>query len=112
MNPSKQILVVEIKTIDSAEFDTQQLSGGQHSREAHELRPQKMIIYRNSRNRYFLFTGIEKIRTAILDAIPRFGSNYHHPLLFDVQILPGNEMDAYMASIDEVRSQVQDRRRK
>ena len=93
MNSSKQILIIEIKTIDSGSFDTQQL--------------EKMIIYQDHRNKYFLSTGVERIKTAILDAIPRLGSNYRHPLLFGVQIFPGDAIDAQLASIEDLRGRVQ-----
>ncbi len=58
-----------------------------------------MIVYRDSLNRLYLSTGIFALESAILSAIPRLDSNYRHPLLFDVQILAGDETAAYLASI-------------
>ncbi len=49
---------------------------------------------------------IELIVKAILEAIPCLGSNYRHPLLFNVQVLPGDEIDAYLASIKDPKSKL------
>lgn len=84
------ILIVEIKTVESASFDIQQL--------------EKMIVHQDSDNNYFVSFGIERIKRAIVEAIPCLGSNYRHPLLFKVQVIPGNTMTAYLASVrDEIR---------
>ena len=83
----QQILIVEIKTVESASINTEQL----HS----------MVIYVDSNHNYFLSTGIERIKSAILDAIVHLGSNYRHPLLFKVQVVPGDEQNAYLSSIKD-----------
>lgn len=85
---SQEILIVEIKTVESASINPQQLN--------------QMIIYRDSSNNYFVSTGVERIRRAITEAIVRLGSNYRHPLYFDVQVLPGDKMTAYLASIEKL----------
>ena len=82
---SQQILIVEIKTVESVSINPEQLN--------------PMVIYRDPSNNYFVSTGIKKIERAITEAIVRLGSNYRHPLYFDVQVLSGDETSAYLASI-------------
>ena len=82
---SRRILIVEIKTVESDVYDDSQL----HS----------LTIYQDS-NSCYLAKGIEVIKSAILSVIPRLGSNYKHPLLFDVQVLPGDGTDAIVASTE------------
>ena len=56
-------------------------------------------IYVDEYRNYHFATGIEEVKQAIVDIIPHLGSNYRHPILFDVQIFPGDEIDAYLNSI-------------
>ena len=79
MNQPKRLLVVEIRTLDNPGFDSSQLS--------------TLTAFSDSQQLY-LSSDMESIRTAILDAIVHLGSNYRHPLYFDVQVLPRDEMDA------------------
>lgn len=81
---SQQILIVEIKTVESVSINPEQLN--------------PMVIYRDPSNNYFVSTGIERLHKAITEAIIRLGSNYRHPLYFDVQVLPGDEMSAFVSS--------------
>ena len=88
---SQQILVVKIETVDRASINTEQVQG--------------IIAYKNQGDRYFLSTGIERVKTAMTEALPYLGKNYHTCLLFDVRVLSGNEADAVVASIEMLRRQ-------
>ncbi len=79
MNQPERILVIEIRTMDNPGFDSTQLS--------------TLTAFSDSQ-RLYLSSDLEIIRTAILDAIVHLGSNYRHPLLFDVQVLTGDQIDA------------------
>ncbi len=79
MNQPARILVVEIRTLDNPGFDSSQLS---------------TLTYFGDSQRLYLSSDLEIITTAILDAIVHLGSNYRHPLLFDVQVLTGDRIDA------------------
>ncbi|HEY9768578.1 MAG TPA: hypothetical protein V6C71_08730 [Coleofasciculaceae cyanobacterium] len=72
MNQPSRLLVVEIRTIDNPGFDLAQLS---------------TLTYFGDSQRLYLSDDLESIRTAIVDAILDLGSNYRHPLLFDVQVI-------------------------
>ena len=78
MSNPRRILVVEIKTIDNPGFDSSQLS---------------TIKLLGNPDDYQVALNCQLLRSAIVDAVLRLGSNYRHPLLFDVQILPGDETD-------------------
>jgi hypothetical protein len=81
-----------------------------------------MTVFQDSANKYHLATGIKQIESAIIDSIPHLGSNFRHPLLFNVQqvdctsclrssvprlqILPGDNIDALMASINYQKSRI------
>ena len=89
MNSSpQQILIVEIKTIEGDSIEISQL--------------QKMTVVRDSKRRYHLAVGIEQVKSAILEAIPRLESNYRHPLYFEVQVIPGDRSDAIIASAENL----------
>ena len=79
MNQPKRILVVEIKMLDETDFDPSQIKS--------------MTVYQDSGNNYHLATGLKHLEQAIIEAIIHPGSNYRHPLLFDVQIVPGDEIN-------------------
>lgn len=96
--PTQQILIVEIKTVDSASFDTGQLNS--------------MVVYQDSSDNYFVSTGIERITRAINEAIPCLGSNYRHPLLFNVQVIPGDEIEASLASVKDSKGRFRRSRRR
>ena len=85
MNQPQRILVVEIRTINNPGLNRSQLS--------------TLTAFSDSKQLY-LSSNLESIKSAILDAIVHLGNNFRHPLLYDVQIIPGNEMDATIASID------------
>ena len=85
----KYLLQVEIKAFEFTQDDL-------------DKRPTIFILCDRQDNCY-IATGIKEIKTAIIGAIPHLGSNYRHPLLFDVQILPGEEMDAYLTSVKNRR---------
>ena len=97
MTKPQRIVVIEIKTMDNPGLDSSQLA--------------TLTAFSNS-NQIYLGSEIEPIKLAILDAIVHLGSNYRHPLLFNVQVLPGDKMDAYMSSIRHSKSGLRRRKRK
>jgi hypothetical protein len=86
------LLIIEIKTVEQVDFNPAQVT--------------PMTVFQDSAGRYHLATGIKQIESAIIDSIPHLGSNFRHPLLFDVQILPGDNIDALMASINYQKSRI------
>lgn len=60
-----------------------------------------LTIFCDPQNNCFVGSGLRQIKTAILSTIPHLGSNFRHPLFFNVQILPGDKVDALMASSAE-----------
>jgi len=78
MSEPERILVIEIKTLENPGFDSSQLS---------------TITLLGNPDNYQVALNCQLLRSAIVDAVLRLGSNYRHPLLFDVQILPDNETD-------------------
>ena len=98
MNQSnQQIIIVEVRTVNSASFDPSQL--------------EKMIIYQDGNNKYHVYKGMKRIETAIAQVIPRLGSNFRHPLLFDVQVFE-NEFEACLASIEKPQNRLIRKREK
>lgn len=86
MNSPNRTLIVEVRTIENSHFDPAQTL--------------PLIIYQDTNDNYFISTGIEPIKAAIIQAIPHLGSNYRHSLLFDVQVISGDEVDAFIASVE------------
>ena len=72
MNPQR-ILVIEIKTIDNPGLDDSQIS---------------TITFHQETGKLYLRSHVEQVRSAITDAVVHLGSNYRHPLHFDVQVIP------------------------
>ena len=68
MTTPQRILIVEIRTLDNPDLDSSQLS---------------TLIAHREQGRLYL-DSIDAIRSAIVDGIVHLGSNYRHPLLFDV----------------------------
>ncbi len=89
MNQPERILVVEIKTMDNPGFDSTQLS--------------TLTAFSDSNN-FYLGSNLELLKSVIIEAIIHLGSNYRHPLLFNVQVLPGDEIDALIASCELPKS--------
>ncbi|WP_036486988.1 hypothetical protein [Myxosarcina sp. GI1] len=58
-----------------------------------------ITIYHDSHDNYFMSSGIEEIKNAVLRIVPHLGTNCRHPLLFSVRLLPGTETDAIVASM-------------
>ena len=87
MNSPNRTLIVEVKTVENSHFDLAQTS--------------PLIVYQDASSNYYLATSNSQIEQAILAAIPRLGSNYRHPLLFDVQVILGDESEAFVASIKQ-----------
>ena len=74
MNSQPQrILIIEIKTADNPDLDGSQLS---------------TLTFHKERGKLHLRSSIEEIQFAITDAIVHLGSNYRHPLHYDVQVIP------------------------
>jgi len=84
-----QSLIIEVRTVEvdsSTDFDRSQVNN--------------LIIHRDRQNNYHLsLQQLNQLRAAIIDIIPRLGSNYRHPLLFNVQVIPGDEVDSIIASV-------------
>ena len=85
MNSPNRTLIVEVRTIEHSNFDPVQTS--------------PLIVYQDASSNYYLATGNFQPKRAIQAAIPHLGSNYRHPLLFDVQVLPGSRISAFLASV-------------
>jgi len=73
MNKPKRILIIEIKTAENPDLDSSQLS---------------KLTFQNDRDILHLNSDIEQIKSAIENAVLRLGSNYRHPLYFNVQVIP------------------------
>lgn len=71
-----------------------------------------IALYLDAEGNYHFGTELQKIEQAIEVMIPHLGGNYRHPLLFNVQILPGDRMDAYLASVSSSLSTVHPRIRR
>ena len=97
MNDPKRILVIEIKTMDNPGFDSSQLS---------------TIKFFETTDKYQINLNYKQIGSAIIDAILRLGSNYRHPLHFDVQVLPGDELDTSDPQVDKSPTTRRRRRRR
>ena len=82
---NRKLLIVEIRIADETDYDPSQV--------------QSLTIYQDSENNYHFVRDLNQIKQAIGDAIVHLGNNYRHPLLYDVQVVPGDKMDAVMASI-------------
>lgn len=87
---SKHFLAIEIRTEQFPPPDLQLLP--------------MMTIMQDAHGNYFFATGIETIKTAIIDSLPHLDSNFLYPLSFQVQIVPGDMLDALMASSTETRT--------
>ena len=90
------LLSVEIKTIDSQSITLDA--------------PSNLVIFCDSQDDCCIAQGLDQIKAAIIGAIPHLGTNSRHPLLFNVQILPGNKTDALIASIEHRTTQLPGRR--
>jgi hypothetical protein len=89
---TKHFLSLEIRTLASPPLELESL----------ELESMPTIkIMQDANNHYLLATGIETIKSAIIDSIPHLGTNFRYPLMFQVQIIPGDRLDAFMASSAE-----------
>ena len=89
MIQNNRIIVLELKTGNKSDYDLAQLFN--------------LTAYTDSQYLYWN-EDIEQLDSAILDAIINIGSNYRHPLLFNVQVLPGDEIDAIIASGNNPRA--------
>ncbi|NJO97726.1 MAG: hypothetical protein HC764_18450 [Pleurocapsa sp. CRU_1_2] len=96
MNQSNSILIVEIKTVTQAQFNPNQVS--------------PITVYQQSDRSYLDRQSLKQIELAVIAALPRLGSNYRHPLLFDVQVVPGDKIDALIASVENARARIRRQR--
>lgn len=83
---TRQLLMIEIKTIENSDISIDALP--------------TITIYQDSQNNYFLSTGIEEIKNAVLGMLPHLNTNCRHLLLFSVRLLPGSKTDAYLNSLN------------
>lgn len=86
---NQQVLVIEIRTVDANNFDSSQL---------HNM----TIFHDRKNNSYHLGIGLNTIAGAILEIIP---------LLFDVQVIPGDNSDAIIASTKQSPNRTRRKRR-
>lgn len=84
MNQPQRLIVIEIRTIDNPGLDSSQLSTIKAFESSHGL---------------YLSWDVEPLKQAILDAVVHLGSNYRHPLLYSVQVVPGDKADSIIASV-------------
>jgi hypothetical protein len=84
---SKHFLSLEIRTLASPPLELDSIP--------------IITIMQDAHNHYFIATGIETIKSAITDSIPYLGTNFRHPLLFNLQIKSGDRLDALIASSAE-----------
>ena len=92
-----RIIVLEIRTIDNPGFDQAQISS---------------LVLREAENGFCLESSwIDSISSAITDAIVHLGSNYRHPLYFDVQVLPREDIDTTIDSTPPKRRRRRRRRK-
>jgi hypothetical protein len=90
MTSQPQLLVVEFRTIKNPDINLDSLP--------------TMNLFQDSQNNYFLATGIDEIKTAILGRIPQLGTHPHQSLLFTIQIVPGNKLEAYLDSLKSCKN--------
>ena len=76
---TERLIVVEIKTIDNPGFDEAQL--------------RTINLYEVDEVFYLEFSWIDSIVSAVANAIISIGSNFRHPLLFRVQVIPHKGAD-------------------
>ena len=81
---SRKLLIVEIRIADETDFDPSQV--------------QPITIYQDARNYYHSTNQMKEIKRAMGDAVIHLGNNFRHPLIYDVQVVPGDEVDAVMTS--------------
>ena len=98
MDANKPILIIEIRTEQNPNLDSSELS--------------TIIAHRNRGELYLESSDIEQIKSVIADAITHLGSNYRHPLYFDVQVIPGDDIDSINPEFDQSSPKRQRRRRK
>ena len=92
-----RIIVLEIKTIDNPGFDQTQISS---------------LVLREAENGFCLDSSwVNSLSSAITDAIVHLGSNYRHPLYFDVQVLPREDIDTTIDSTPHKRRRRRKRRK-
>lgn len=60
-----------------------------------------VTIFCDPQNNCFIGSSLDQVKTAIIGAIPHLGTNFRHPFFFNVQILPGDKLDALIASSTE-----------
>ena len=113
---TQYLLGIELQALGEADATNMASQAILHAHQAEVSEGSQSVpiikMYLDELGNYQFATGIEEIKRAILGIIPHLGSNYRHPLLFDVQILPGGRIDAYFASIDSSLSTSYPRLRK
>ena len=98
-----QIIVVEITRTDTVYDSSQTIPLTiHHDRQDNYYLSLRQCERIRAQCRYFITVRclrIAQIRSKIIEVV-RLGSNYRHPLLFDVQIVPGDGTDAIIASTE------------
>lgn len=93
---SRKLLVVEIRIADETDFDSSQVV--------------PLTVYQDACSYYHSHNQMVEIKRAMGDAVAYFGNNFRHPLLYDVRVVPGDEMDAIIASSNNSRTRSVERR--
>ena len=99
MNQPQRIVVIEIRTMNNPDLDPSQIKS--------------ITVYEDSGG-YYLASDLSQIRAYIIEAVKTIislGDNYRHPLYFDVQVAPGDEMD-YLLDSSSNRSKVRRKRKR
>ena len=85
---NQHLLKIELQTLNIQQIDPDNL----------DLVP-TISIFLDDRGNYHFGTGMEELQAAIVAMIPYFNSHHNYPLLFEVKILPGTRINAFLASV-------------
>ena len=85
---NQYLLKVELQTMNIQQIDSENL----------DFVP-TISIFLDEGGNYHFGTGMEELQSAIVGMIPYFNSLHNYPLLFEVKILPGTRIDAFLASV-------------
>lgn len=69
-----------------------------------------LVIFYDPQDSYSLGSNLDELKTAILATIPHLGTNFRYPLFFNLQILPGDRRDAFIASTQTPSPRLRQRR--
>ena len=96
MNQRSPVLKIEFTMVDRESIDPNQI--------------QPLNIYQDLEGHYFSGKAIKQIKKAIVKIVLRLGSNFRHPLYFDVQIFPQGQTNLVDILFDRSSSSTRYRR--